>query len=129
MDGDMTEIAAEADRRPTILVVDDEIFVRQMAVDAIEDAGYHVLEAGDADEALQCLETHADIAVMFSDIRMPGSMDGVGLAAMVEARWPNVAVILTSGHMHVDDLPSTARFLPKPYRTSVLTARIDELNG
>lgn len=110
-----------------MLVVDDELFVRLMAVDAISDAGYDTVEAANADEAVVALEGSDDIDVLFTDIRMPGSMDGLGLAALVRVRWPHVHVIITSGHVTPLEIDPSMPFLAKPYRTRALTDRIAEV--
>ncbi len=114
-------------KKLTVLVVDDELFVRLMAVDAIEDAGHATIEAADADEAISLLEQRSDVDVVFTDIKMPGSMDGLGLASTIHGRWPTLPVILTSGHMAIEDLAAGTPFLQKPYRTSMLTDRLNAL--
>jgi len=103
-----------------VLVVDDELFVRMMAVDVIRDAGYETLDAVDADEAIAMLEDQPDIDVVFTDIKMPGSMDGLGLARTLRTRWPAIRVLLTSGHVTAPEMGDEA-FIPKPYRASALT--------
>jgi CheY-like chemotaxis protein len=115
---------------PVILVVEDELFVRLMAVDAIEDAGYCTIEAENADQALAVLEQRDDIAVLFSDIKMPGSIDGLGLAFAVRKRWPAMPIILTSGHLYRHDIevPAAVPFLQKPYRAGELIAELDRVN-
>lgn len=107
-----------------VLVVDDELFVRMMAVDVIRDAGYETLDAVDADEALALLEEQPDIDVVFTDIRMPGSMDGLGLARTLRTRWPAIRVLLTSGHVTGPEMGDDDTFLPKPYRASALAERL-----
>jgi len=104
----------------TVLVVEDEILIRMTAVDIITDAGYEVIEAANADEAIQILESRTDIRFIFTDIDMPGSMDGLKLAHAVRHRWPPVKIIVTSGHRHPcqDDLPQGGLFLNKPYSSS-----------
>src|ERR1700688_3962857 len=94
-------------RAPVILIVEDEPLVRFGAVRAIEDAGFEVIEAADADEAIRILESRSDIRVVFTDIHMPGSMDGLKLAHAVRNRWPPIKIIVTSGHDLVSekDLP------------------------
>ena len=76
-----------------------------------------MIEASNADEAIAILEARSDIAVLFTDIQMPGSMDGLKLAAAVKGRWPPIKIVATSGLVDVrlDDLPEGGRFLPKPY--------------
>jgi two-component system, response regulator PdtaR len=101
-----------------VLVVEDDPLLRMNAVDMIEEAGFRAIEASDADAAIQMLETRNDIRLIFTDIDMPGSMDGLALAHAVANRWPPVRIIATSGHFKVSetDLPSGGRFIPKPYR-------------
>ena len=84
-------------RKPVVLVVDDEVLVRTVAVDMVEQAGFEVIEASNADEAIRILESRQDIRAVFTDIQMPGSMDGLRLAQSVRDRWPPVALIVTSG--------------------------------
>ena len=113
-----------------VLVVEDELFVRLMAVDAIEDAGYVAIEAADADQALELLDGRDDIDVLFSDIKMPGTLDGLGLAARVRERWPSMPIILTSGHLYRGDfdMPASVPFLQKPYRAGALIAELERVN-
>lgn len=101
----------------TILVVEDEPIIRMNAVAMIEDAGYDVIEASNADDAILHLEARPEIRVIFSDIEMPGSMDGLKLIHLVRRRWPPVILILASGRGTplVDDMPSETVFLRKPY--------------
>jgi CheY-like chemotaxis protein len=100
-----------------VLVVEDEAVVRLDAIETLREAGFHVIEAANADEAISILETHPDIRVVVTDIQMPGSMDGLKLAATIRDRWPPIALIVTSGRVSVQqrDLPERGRFLPKPY--------------
>jgi CheY-like chemotaxis protein len=115
----------------TVLVVEDELFVRMMAVDALEDAGYTTIEAQDADQALILLEVRDDIDLVFTDIKMPGAVDGLGLAMRVRERWPDLPVILTSGHLYREDtmLPASVPFLQKPYRAATLIAEMGRMLG
>ena len=111
-------------KRQVVLVVEDEALIRMNAAEVIEDAGYRVIEAAHADEAIRILETHDDITIIFTDIDMPvGSMDGLLLAAAVRDRWPPIRIIATSGRVEVrhGDLPVGSLFLSKPYTHSVLT--------
>ncbi|MGK6322875.1 response regulator [Sphingomonas sp. DT-51] len=113
----------------TVLLVEDELFVRMIGADALAEAGYRVIEAGDADEALARLERSADVQVLFTDIRMPGTMDGLQLAGEVHRRWPSIRILLTSGDTRPtrDDIPDDGRFLAKPYRFEVLSRELDQL--
>jgi CheY-like chemotaxis protein len=99
------------------------------AVDMIAAAGFEVVEAANADDAIEILESRPDITVVFTDIQMPGSMDGLKLARAVRGRWPPIKIIATSGHLHVaeTDLPEGGRFLPKPYSPRQVTGVLREL--
>jgi len=103
--------------RPLVLIVEDEPLLRMHAASIIEDAGFSTLEAACADEAIAFLENNPLIRVVFTDIDMPGSMDGLRLAAAVRDRWPPVELILTSGQVKVSDadLPARGHFFSKPY--------------
>ncbi len=112
-----------ASKRPVVLVVEDEFLLRMDAVDMIAAAGFEVVEAANADDAIEILESRPDITVVFTDIQMPGSMDGLKLARAVRGRWPPIKIIATSGHVHIGetDLPEGGRFLPKPYSSGQVT--------
>ena len=114
--------------KPLVLIVEDEPLLRLHAVSLIEDAGFMTCEAGSADEAIALLETTPAIAIVFSDIDLPGDMDGLRLAAAIRKRWPPVELILTSGHVVVDpaDLPARGHFFSKPYDGATL---VDTLNA
>ena len=101
---------------PAVLVVEDEALIRLGAVRMIENAGFEVIEAAGADEAIQILESRSDIRVVFTDIHMPGSMDGLKLAHAVRHRWPPIKIVVTSGRElpTEQDLPEGGRFFPKP---------------
>lgn len=115
--------------KPVVLVVEDEVLLRMNAVDMIEAAGFDVLEASNADEAIEILEARHDVRVMFTDIQLGGSMDGLKLAAAVRGRWPPIKIVATSGHVNVqaNDLPDGGRFLPKPYSSSQIAATLREM--
>jgi CheY-like chemotaxis protein len=115
-------------QRPVVLIVEDEFLVR-MDTGALETAGFDVIEAGDADEAIAILSARNDIRLIFTDVQMPGSMDGLKLAHFVRDRWPPVKVVATSGHARVtdSDLPEGVRFVPKPYSAAEITATLREL--
>ena len=118
-----------ASKRPVVLVVEDEFLLRIDAVDMIAAAGFEVVQAGNADEAIEILESRRDITVVFTDIQMPGSMDGLKLARAVRGRWPPIKIIATSGHANVGetDLPAGGRFLPKPYSPMEVAGVLREL--
>src|SRR5258708_9390406 len=91
-------------RRPVVLIVEDEFLLRMDAVDMIAAAGFEVVEAGNADEAIDILEARRDITVVFTDIQMPGSMDGFKLARAVRCPWPPIKIVATSGHADLREL-------------------------
>jgi CheY-like chemotaxis protein len=104
-----------------VIIVDDDVFERMGASYMFSDAGYRVLEAESADEALQFLESTADVRLLFTDVSMPGSMSGTDLAHLVAERWPGIGIIITSGRPRPEPLPSGAQFHAKPYQpTNVL---------
>jgi len=113
----------------TVLVVEDEALVRMDIVQSLEDEGFQVLEASNADDAISLLDAHPEVRLMFTDIDMPGSMDGLKLAAAVRDRWPPVKIIVTSGHRHMSDdtLPVVGRFFSKPYDPSRVIHAIREM--
>ncbi|MGC6330934.1 response regulator [Rhizorhabdus sp. FW153] len=117
-----------SDRRPVILVVEDEAIVRLLAVEAIEEAGYAAVEAEDAEEALRMLESR-EIDAVFTDVRMPGAMDGQQLAAHVRRDHPDLPILVTSGHRREECASATpgVLFLQKPYRAAILIATLNAL--
>jgi CheY-like chemotaxis protein len=117
--------------KPVLLIVEDEILVRTLAVEIAEEAGFNALAAADADEAVRLLQSRPDVRVVLTDIDMPGSMDGLELAQAVRNRWPPVEIVLTSGKMRpsADELPERSHFVPKPYDFSRLTGLLRELSG
>lgn len=118
-----------AEPTSTILVVEDETLVRMYGADLLEDAGFDVLEAADADEALAILNNHDAVHVLFSDVDMPGSMDGLELAHLVQQRWPHIRLLLTSGNHQLsrDGLPPKGQFVRKPWTQEILVERIREV--
>jgi CheY-like chemotaxis protein len=118
-------------RRPVVLIVEDELLIRLDAIEMIESAGFDTLEAGNADEAIAILAARPDIHVVFTDIQMPGSMDGLKLAHFVRDRWPPIKIIATSGHVHLKgyELPNGGRFLQKPYSAREVSAHLKDLTG
>lgn len=111
----------------SILVVEDETFVRMAAVDVLSDTGATLYEAGDADEALTLIEAHPEIDLIFTDISMPGEMDGMALARRVHHLRPAMAIVVTSGkHRLLDsELPDDGIFLAKPYRAEQLVRAVE----
>jgi CheY-like chemotaxis protein len=118
-------------KRPVVLIVEDELLLRMNAVDIIETAGFEVVEAANADEAIEILEARRDIGVVFTDIQMPGSMDGLKLVRAVRGRWPPIKIVATSGHVGVaqTDLPEGGRFVPKPYSPGQVMDVLRELTA
>jgi CheY-like chemotaxis protein len=116
---------------PVILVVEDEMLPRMRAIDMVEDAGYTSVEAVDADEALAVLEARSDIALLLTDIQMPGSMDGLKLAHAVRKRWPPIKIILVSGQLKSAniDIPADSSFLEKPLEAKKILAQMRRLLG
>ena len=114
-----------------VLVVEDEMLLRMRAVDMVEDAGYTPVEATDADEAVKILESRSDIALMFTDIQMPGSMDGIGLAHAVHKRWPPIKIIVVSGALKLPDIdmPADSRFFGKPLEAKEMIAEMQNMIG
>lgn len=115
----------------TVLVVEDEPLVRMDISDQLKDLGLKVLEAAHADEAIDMLIANLDICVVFTDVDMPGSMDGLKLAAAVRKRWPPIKIIVVSGHrrVHIDDIPAESRFFSKPYAAKVIASAIREMTA
>ena len=98
-----------------ILVVEDEALIRDFVLEELQYAGFDVVVAANADEAIVILENQLDIRLVFTDIDMPGSMNGMKLAAAVRERWPPIHIIVTSGKGRPGELPARALFIPKPY--------------
>ena len=119
----MTEFPPSA----LIVVVDDDVFERMGASDMFADAGYRVLEAHDADEALRFFEANADIRLLFTDVSMPGSMSGSDLARQVAERWPKVGIIVTSGRPRPLQLPVSMLFHDKPYEPAAVLRQAREM--
>ncbi|MDG2520262.1 response regulator [Caulobacter segnis] len=111
-----------------ILIVEDDVLVRMVAAAALEDAGYRVIEADCAAEALELLAAEESVSVLFTDINMPG-MDGIQLARLASERRPGLTVVLTSGYEQPspDELPARGRFLPKPYLPEEMMAVITSI--
>lgn len=113
----------------TVLVVEDEALIRMDIALQLEDRGFTVLEAASAKQALQILISDPAIQVMFTDVDMPGDMDGLKLAAAVRDRWPPIKIIVTSGHREIamKDLPDESRFFAKPYMGSAVASAMREM--
>jgi CheY-like chemotaxis protein len=119
------------DHPVVVLVVEDEMLLRMRAVDMVEDAGFTPVEAVDADEAVAILESRSDIALLFTDIQMPGSMDGLKLAHAVRERWPPIKIILVSGQLKLAniDIPADSRFFGKPLEAKEMIAEMQNMIG
>src|ERR1700674_1479567 len=115
----------------TVLIVEDEMMLRMRAVDMVEDAGFTPIEAINADDALALLESRSDIELLFTDIQMPGSMDGLKLAYAVHERWPLIKIILVSGQLRLsdDDKPPKSRFFGKPLDVKHMIAELQDMIG
>jgi len=117
---------------PAVVLVDeDEMMLRMRAVDMVVDAGYTPLESLDAAEAVAILESRSDVALMCTDIQMPGQMDGVGLAHAVHERWPRIRIIVVSGQLNLPpfDLPPRSRFFGKPLNAGEVIAEMRDMIG
>lgn len=123
--------AAKTGSSTNVLVVEDEMVLRMRAVDIVEDAGFTAVEAVNADEALSILEARSDISLLFSDIQMPGSMDGLKLAQAVHNRWPAIKIILVSGQVNPTetDKPTDSRFFGKPLEVKRMIAELQAMVG
>lgn len=120
-----------SDPPSVVLVVEDELMLRMRAVDIVEDAGFTPIEAINADEAIRILEARGDISVLFTDIQMPGTMDGLKLAHVVHGRWPHIKIMLVSGQIAVteDDKPDDSRFFTKPLEIQQMILELQEMVG
>lgn len=114
---------------PVVLVVEDDWLLRLIAVEVVEEAGFVAVEAANADEAILVLESRADIAVIFTDVDMPGTMDGLKLSHAVRLRWPPIKIIIVSGKTRLNDadLPSETRFFSKPYSVPGMISELRSL--
>jgi CheY-like chemotaxis protein len=115
----------------SVLVVEDEPMIRLSVVMDLEVAGFNVLEAGDTDEAIALLDGHPEVQALFTDVELPGSMNGLSLATVVHDRWPPIKIIVTSGRVRRPgaDLPDDALFMPKPYEPQRVASTIREMVG
>lgn len=121
---------ADENRRPTALVVDDDAILRMDVAELLENAGFRTLEAEDGDAALSVLEQHhLDVALLFSDVEMPGSRDGFALAREVAVKWPYISIVIASGRLRPGDgdLPEGARFIGKPFSAETVHGHLREV--
>lgn len=114
---------------PSILMVEDEALLLLTVADDLRDSGFRVLEASNAAQAVKLLESDASIDILFTDIDMPGAMNGLSLSALVAGRWPPVKIVITSGKRPSGDrvMPPNATFISKPYEFSALAARLRKI--
>jgi DNA-binding NtrC family response regulator len=114
-----------------VLIVEHDELLKWLTADIMEDAGFAALQAGDADEALTLLETRSDIALMLTNVTMPGSMNGLGLVRMVHKRWPAIKTIIASSQVRLkgSDLTAGSHFLLKPYHALTMISEIRLLIG
>lgn len=124
-------MSTDSNEIPNVLIVEDEMLLRMRAVDIVEDAGFRSVEAVNADEAISILESRSDISLLFTDIQMPGSMDGLKLAHAVHDRWPSVKIILVSGQVKPTDAerPANSRFFGKPLGVEQMIAELQAMVG
>ena len=119
----------EMQSKVIVLVVEDEPILRMMGVHLVEEAGFEAMEAGNADRAVEILESRSDVRIVFTDIDMPGSMDGMKLAAAVRNRWPPIEIILTSGYYDLkkSELPARSVFFRKPYNNDEIIETLQRM--
>jgi CheY-like chemotaxis protein len=104
-----------------VLLVEDEPTVRMIACDGLEDAGFDVVEAANAEEAVAILADRSDVGVLFTDVDMPGDLDGLDLAELVHGRWPAIKLVVTSGRSLTRAIPDAGQFIAKPYTMRAMT--------
>jgi two-component system, response regulator PdtaR len=119
----------DALKSKAILVVEDETLIRLWAADLLEENGFSVIEAKDADAALKVLECRPDVNLLFTDVQMPGSLNGMELAREVHARWPRILLVITSGRERPmrSEIPDDGRFVAKPYSAEELLGQVKDL--
>ncbi len=115
--------------KPVVLVVEDEPILLMLAVCVVEDAGFEAIEASNADEAILILEHRTDIRIVFTDVEMPGDMNGLRLAHAIRGRWPPIELIITSGWIKIrtEDIPARARFFAKPYQPAEIVEALQQM--
>ena len=127
----MTGMSNDSHTPFLVLVVDDEAVLRFLAADTLEENGFRVVEAENAEEALRVLAERSDVRVLFTDVNMPGALDGLDLVREVHARWPAIKLVVTSGRLRLSDgeIPDAGRFVAKPYSPDTLVEEIREAAG
>jgi DNA-binding NtrC family response regulator len=121
-------LLAMSPRYPLVLIVEDEPLIRELAGIAITDAGFEVVEAGNAQEALEILDARNDVGVLCTDVDMPGALNGLQLASLVHERWPEIRLVVTSGRPLPAPVPDDGRFLSKPYSLQALTQTVADVS-
>jgi CheY-like chemotaxis protein len=122
---------ADTPAKKIVLIVEDEPLLRMNAVDFLTDAGFETLEAADATEAVRILESRVDVTLVFTDVDMPGGINGSKLAALIRNRWPPIEIVVTSGFgtPSLDSLPVRCVFFPKPYRAEAIVDALRRFAG
>ena len=112
-----------------ILTVEDEFMVREYLGEILAETGHTIIAASNADEAISVLEARNDIRIIITDINMPGSMDGLKLAAAVRDKWPPIKIIIATGRGRPasHEMPSEALFVPKPYDQATVISAVARL--
>jgi CheY-like chemotaxis protein len=119
---------APSAQRRTILVIEDEVLTRMLVADELRSCGFTVVEAQNADEAVAVLQSQAPVGLVFTDVQLPGSMDGLELAKRVRATHPELKVVIASGNMKIENGAEVAdAFFPKPYDLQRVIAFIEKL--
>jgi CheY-like chemotaxis protein len=117
---------AAAPERPTVLLVEDEVLIRLMVADELRSQGLHVLEASNAEEALAILESSLQVHLLFTDVRMPGRIDGIALAQLAQARFPQLKLIIASSR-RLEGPPRADAYLDKPYDLDRMVEEVERL--
>ena len=113
-----------SEQKPVVLLVENEAVIRMETALAIEDAGYAVLAVGNADEAMAVLNAPNDIRAVFTEIRLPGRLNGLDLGRAIAERWPPMRVIVTSGDRRREHIPADWRYIQKPYCGSEIVSAL-----
>jgi CheY-like chemotaxis protein len=120
------QLSPKSGGRSTVLVVEDEVLIRMALAAALRERGMTVIEARDADEALQIVHARIAFDAVFTDIRMPGSMDGLRLAALIEAYFPDMPIFISSAYVSRADLRMDVKFMPKPVDPQMAARTIEK---
>lgn len=115
---------------PFALVVDDEVIIRMDAIDILEQAGFNVLDAEHGDAAFRLLKTrHRDVVLLFTDVQMPGQLDGFALAHKVAESWPHISIVVASGQVVPGpaSMPDKAKFIAKPFSAGLVHSHLHEI--